>query len=187
MAVGEVRVVAWSQLADTERLMPGLDAIFFASSATQSFSKVADRLAFRERWLGRFLDGFPEAAFVALDEDAEIVGYVVGALSDPACDPRFADIAYFAKLAHLTPSYPAHLHINLAARARNRGIGGRLVAAFCRHARERGAEGVHVVTAKASRNRTFYARNGFSVLAELGEPGREIVMLGRNLSGVGSA
>lgn len=187
MTVGNVRVVAWSQLADPAHLLPGMDAIFFASSATQTFAGVAERLAFRERWLGRFLDCFPEATFVALDEDAEIVGYVVGALSDPARDPRFADIAYFAKLAHLTPAYPAHLHINLAARVRNRGIGGRLVAAFCRHAHGRGAEGVHVVTAKMSRNRAFYARNGFSVLAELGDPGREIVMLGRSFADADTA
>ncbi len=158
-----------------------MEGIFFAASATQSFADAATRAAFRERWLGRFLAHYPEGTFVAVDSRGTLLGYVIGSVDDPAHDPRFADIAYFKDLAQLTRHYPAHLHINLAPEARNKGIGGRLVEAFAGYARENGAIGVHVVTSKASRNRSFYARQGFDLLATLGAPGQEIVMLGRLL------
>lgn len=179
--VSLVSVRPLADLGDWRSLEPQIDAIFFDASATQSFPDAATKAAFRERWLGRFLTAFRDGTFVAVDGAGTVVGYVIGAVGDPAQDPRFADIAYFKDLASLTAQYPAHLHINLAGSARNRGIGGRLIAAFCDHARQRGAAGVHVVTSKASRNRSFYARQGFVLLATLGDPGREIVMLGRQL------
>lgn len=176
-----VDILPFARVRDPAAAEAAMEAIFFAASATQSFADAATRAAFRERWFGRFLEHFPEGTFVAIDRDGHVLGYVIGAVADPATDPRFADIAYFKDLAHLTAHYPAHLHINLAADARNRGIGGRLIEAFCSHARTKGAAGVHVVTSKASRNRSFYARQGFELLATLGEPGREIVMLGRRI------
>ncbi len=172
-------IVQWAQLSDRRAAEAAIDTIFFGASATQSFADAATKAAFRERWLGRFLVLHPNATFVAQAPGGKVVGYVVGAVEDPARDPRFADIAYFADLANLTARYPAHLHINLAADARNQGLGGRLIEAFCAYARAKGAAGVHVVTSKASRNRTFYARQQFELLATLGDPGREIVMLGR--------
>jgi GNAT superfamily N-acetyltransferase len=176
-----VAIRPFRERACDARALAALDRIFFEASATKAFANAAARGAFRERWLGRFLVHWPEAAFLAIDGAGEVLGYVVGALGDPARDLRFADIAYFADLSDLTTRYPAHLHINLAAEARNRGIGGRLITAFCDHARAAGAPGVHLVTSAASRNRSFYAREGFVLLRTLGEPGREIVMLGRAL------
>ena len=181
MSGATARILRLGDLVQQPRALAAIDEIFFASSATQVFADEDARAAFRERWLGRHLVHHPGESFVAVDGSGEVIGYVVGALGDPAQDPRFADISYFRELAHLTARYPAHLHINLAPGARNRGIGSRLVAAFCVHAAARGATGVHVVTAEASRNRSFYARNGFALLTTLGAPGREIVMLGRRL------
>lgn len=178
----DIDILPFSRAGDLAAVEAAMEAIFFAASATQSFSDAATKAAFRERWLGRFLVHFTEGTFVAVERGTgKVVGYVIGAVRDPAHDPRFADIAYFKDLAHLTAQYPAHLHINLAEHARNRGLGGRLIEAFAAHAREHGAPGVHVVTSKASRNRTFYTRQGFELLATLGEPGREIVMLGRRM------
>ena len=139
------------------------------------------RAAFRERWLGRHLEHFPDCTFLAVDTTESVLGYVVGALDDPAKDPRFDDIAYFRDFAHLTNRFPAHLHINLAVGARNRGIGGRLIEAFCANARASGAPGVHVVTGETSRNRPFYARTGFEPQATLGPAGRGAVFLARAL------
>ena len=146
-----------TDLADLPTLMPAVDSIFFAASATQTFPSEAARAAFRERWLGRYLAVFPDCVFLAFDMSGAVIGYVAGALEDPALDPRFADISYFRDFAYLTQHYPAHLHINLAENARNRGVGGMLIEAFCRHAIDQGSTGVHVVTAETSRNRTFYA------------------------------
>ena len=158
-----------------------IDDIFYSSSATQSFQSEALKRAFRERWLGRYFLHFPELALVAREGDT-VVGYIVGAHEDPATDPRFADIAYFRDLAPLTATLPAHLHINLAAGARNQGTGGRLIEAFCERAAAAAVGGVHVVTAAASRNRPFYARHGFELCATLAGPGGDIVMLGRRLA-----
>jgi len=176
-----VRIVPFAERASDLSALAAIDDIFFVSSATKSFASEAAREAFRERWLGRFLLNWPEAAFLAVSATGEVLGYIVGAVEDPARDPRFADIAYFAELAQLTADYPAHLHINLAPKARNRGIGGRLIEAFCAFARGRGAAGVHVVTSASSRNRTFYARQSFRELAKLPGPLGQIVMLGRRL------
>ncbi len=51
--------------------------------------------------------------------------------------------------------------------------------AFVADARTAGLPGVHLVTGRDSRNRSFYARNGFVTVAELEWAGTPIVMLGR--------
>lgn len=159
-----------------------LDLIFFASSATRSFADDGERAAFRERWLGRYLDDFARHAFLAVDRAGGIVGYVVGALSDPAGDARFQDIGYWHRFADLTDRYPAHLHINVAPGARDSGIGGRLIEAFAAHARVHGCRGVHVVTGARSRNLSFYTRHGFAHGREIVWNGVPIVLLHRDLA-----
>lgn len=173
------RIVRLTDVPDWQTRLRALDPIFFAASATRSFPDQAARLIFRERWLGRYLREFPRLAHVALDTDDAIVGYIVGAHADPARDPLFADIGYWPAIAPLTARYPAHLHINLAETARNRGIGSLLIEAFLADARVAGVSGVHLVTGRHSRNRSFYARNGFVEVAGLDWGGTPIVMLAR--------
>jgi GNAT superfamily N-acetyltransferase len=158
-----------------------LDPIFFEASATKSFADEVARAAFRERWLGRYLERWPELAFVAIGADGGLVGYIVGTHHDLARDPLFADIGYLPHLADLMAQYPAHLHINLAPGVRSGGVGSRLVAAFSDDARAAGCAGVHLVTGRDSRNRSFYARNGFQAVAELAWGGVPIVMLAKRL------
>ena len=183
--VHQARVIALSAL---EREMgkradlAAVDTIFFAASQTQSFASSAAKEAFRERWLGRYLEHYRENFFLAIDPRGRIAGYLAGCLVDPSRQGLFADIAYFAEIADLTRDYPAHLHINVDASWRNRGIGALLIEAFCAHAAKAGAPGVHVVTGAHSRNGPFYARNGFRRLRSLLWNGAEIVCLGRRLS-----
>jgi GNAT superfamily N-acetyltransferase len=177
----ELKIVALESLEGFQRLIPQIDTIFFAASATRSFADEAARQAFRERWLGRYFEHFGADTLVALDGGGRVLGYLVGARRDPAGDPLFADIGYFADLSDLTARYPAHLHVNLAEDARGRGVGTRLVAAFCRRLDEAGSPGVHVVTGANSRNRSFYDRMGFQELRVLNRDGAAIVMLGRAL------
>lgn len=156
-----------------------IDRIFFEASLTKSFPDEDARARFHDRWLGRFLERWPSLAHLAMDADGHVVGYIVGAHVDPARDARFADIGYYRELACLTASYPAHLHINLAAEARSRGIGSRLIGAFLADVRSASLPGAHLVTGRDSRNRSFYARNGFSCVRELTWGGTPIVMLAR--------
>ena len=140
-----------------------VDDIFFGASG-RTFTPGPERAAFRERWLGRFLQG----------------GTDVVALHDPSQQPRFADISYFARdFRDLCRRYPAHLHINIAPAYRSRGVGAQLIAAFAARALEAGAPGMHVVTGKQARN--FYTRCGFSQVGATVWNDSDIVFLGRNL------
>jgi GNAT superfamily N-acetyltransferase len=185
---GDMRILPYRAVAADAAANAQIDAIFFGASGTQSFSSDMERQAFRTRWLGRFLvGGDADHGFVAVqakgqggDQAAPVIGYVIGALDDPAVSGRFADIGYFKDFAHLTPAYPAHLHINLAAEARNQGIGTRLIEAFASHARAAGAVGMHVVTGGTSRNVRFYEAIGFREVGRL-YTAKSIVFLGRKL------
>jgi GNAT superfamily N-acetyltransferase len=179
--MSEVDIRRWAAIRDHARLAAELDAIFFEASATKSFAGEAERAAFRERWLGRYLAHYPDQAYLALAPDGAVAGYLVGSFDDPARTPLFADIAYFKSFAALTADYPAQLHVNLAPLWRGQGIGARLVEEFAEAARRAGAKGVHVVTGRGMRNVGFYLANGFREAGALASNGREIVFLARSL------
>ncbi|MEZ5850678.1 MAG: GNAT family N-acetyltransferase [Hyphomicrobiaceae bacterium] len=168
-----------TDLPDWPQRLTDFDPIFFEASATTSFRSEEAKAAFRRRWLGRYLETWPHLTHVALGPGGLLLGYIVGAHENPATDPRFDDIGYFRALAPLCTRYPAHLHINLAPDARGMGLGTRLVDAFLADARMAGCPGVHLVTGRDSRNRSFYARNGFTLAASLDWGGTPIVMLAR--------
>jgi GNAT superfamily N-acetyltransferase len=171
----------YDSLKRDAELAAQLDAIFFEASNTKTFASDEARSAFRERWLGRYLRDDPEFAYVALAPAGNVIGYLVGAVDDPAIAPRFADIGHFKTFQHLTSQFPAHLHINLAPEARSQGIGSRLVEGFVADIKKTGVPGVHVVTSRDARNVRFYARNHFTEAGSAGEGLREVVFLARTL------
>lgn len=174
-------VVPLARVADRARALSEIDAIFFQSSATQSFASEGVRATFHERWLGRYVRDEPDLAFVAYTAVAAVVGYIVGSAEDPAASGRYADIPFTRAFAHLSCDYPAHLHVNCSADWRSRGIGAALVTTFSTAVKARGARGLHLVTGAASRNRLFYARQGFEPLGYWGEPGKQAVFLAKPL------
>ncbi len=175
------RIVRYCEIEITHAVAACLDSVFFAASATKTFPDQAARAAFRLRWLGNYLIHHPNEAFLAVGRDDALAGYLVGSLDDPASDPRQSDLGYFQDFAPHTRRFPAHLHVNLSAQYRSRGLGSRLLEAFCAHATARGAPGVHVVTGQGMRNVGFYTRNGFAQVAEAMWNDRPLVMLGRPL------
>ncbi|HMN38980.1 MAG TPA: GNAT family N-acetyltransferase [Hyphomicrobium sp.] len=185
-----MRIVRYSELvAHPAAAPPGgaplaaaLDRIFFEASNTKDFASDGERAAFRERWLGRYLRRDPEIAFVALDAENAVAGYIVGALEDPAMSARFSDIWYFTHFQELTRRYPAHLHVNLGPAFRNRGVGSALVSRFLAEARGLGAPGAHVVTGEGARNIVFYARNGFHEAGLAARGCARVVFLARDLT-----
>jgi GNAT superfamily N-acetyltransferase len=178
--LSDMRVVSFqSDTSETRRAE--IEAIFFAASPTRTFATDAERAVFRDKWLGRYLESFPHLTFVSVDAEDCVTGYVVGAAHNPTDDLRFADIGYFRAFGDLSEAYPAHLHINLAPRARNRQLGGRLIEAFANAARAEGAGGLHVVTSENARNRTFYGRQGFALKATILWLGNPIVFLAKPL------
>lgn len=189
----EIRIASYASLLAAAspdfraRVVAGLDAIFFETAGPRAFDDEAERVAFRDRWLGRYLDHLPHLALVALKADGVgagrpvVAGYLVGAVRDPARDPLFADVPYFPGIADLTPHYPAHLHINLGSRWRGTGLGSRLVARFGAMAQARGARGLHVVTGQQARNRSFYRRVGLVEVRALSWAGGSGVMMAARL------
>lgn len=180
----DVEICRWDEIAPgrrRDRLRGELDHIFFSSSARQTFDSADDRMAFHERWLGRYLEHFPQHALVALDETDRAVGYVIGSLEDPARDPLFADVAVLQHFRALTARYPAQLHINVDADCRGRGVGARLIAAFSDMVQRAEAPGVHAITARGMRNVGFYLANGFRELGATAIDGLELLFLGRDL------
>ena len=175
----EKRMAAIVALGDdtTDATRSGIERIFFASAGRTTFADEAERSAFRERWLGRYLEHDRAHAFLARDPSGAVAGYLVGCLEDPAQSERFRDISYYAGFADLTERYPAHLHINLDAAWRGRGIGAELIEAFARHVVARRVEGVHIVTGAAARNVSFYRRCGFAPLREAQWNGSAILFM----------
>lgn len=178
-------IVPYLSVVGDEGAKTAIDRIFFSSSNTKSFASELARAEFRQRWLGRYLSDFADCAFVAADPQGGIVGYIVGSFEDPARDVRFADQDHFQAFAHLTPRYPAQLHVNLDEGWRGHGVGRELVDTFAVAARRAGAPGVHVVTSRGARNVRFYNANGFHDVGSLAvRAGVELVFLGRDLSSV---
>jgi GNAT superfamily N-acetyltransferase len=158
-----------------------MEAILFEASG-RVFAPGSEREAFRERWLGRYLDGCSDVVLLASCENRGLAGYLVGALEDPASQVRFADLSYLTgAFRNLCRHYPAHLHVNLAPAFRGRGLGTSLVAAFAAHAHEAGATGMHVVTRADARNVGFYSRCGLAEAGRCRWRDSDLVFLARTL------
>jgi GNAT superfamily N-acetyltransferase len=177
----EAKIVAIGHGDLSPVLVAQIDDIFFKASG-RTFLSAAERAAFRERWLGRYLQGGTDVVLLALDRAGVVAGYLVGALNDPAGQERFADIGYLrTDFRDLCRRYPAHLHVNLAPASRGRRLGARLVAAFAARAAHGGAPGMHVVTGGTARNLRFYLRCGFARLGSARWHGREVAFLAKAL------
>lgn len=160
-------------------LLPGIEKIFF-DTAARGYAPGAEREAFLERWLGRYLATERDILLVGVTAQDDVWGYLVGTMENAAESLRFMDTPYFrGAFLEACRAYPAHLHINLDARYRNRGLGRMLIERFVQHASDAGVRGIHAVTARGMRNVTFYERCGFSEQASVHRDGRDLVFLGR--------
>ncbi len=78
----------------------------------------------------------------------------------------------------LLDRFPAHLHMNVEAASRSRGIGAALLARFLGDLAGAGVGGVHLFCGPGPRS--FYRRAGFAELGALeARPGRVVYLLGR--------
>jgi ribosomal protein S18 acetylase RimI-like enzyme len=161
-----------------------INSIFFQSTA-RVFSSDTERTAFRQLWLGQYLDQDPDKVHLAV-EQAEtgaprVLGYLVGCWINPVTSPRFASLPFFSDFKPQCHAFPGQLHINLDVRARSRGIGRLLVEAFAAQSRAAGVRGIHVVTGKSARNVEFYRRVGFTAQGDTLWGSNAVVFLGRAL------
>ena len=91
MTASRIQISGYTHRAWSLDQRAALDQIFFTSSATQSFASAADKAAFKERWLGRYLLADGPHVFLATDAVDTVVGYLAGSIADIARQPRFAD------------------------------------------------------------------------------------------------
>ena len=103
-------------------VMPQIEAIFFDGAATQNFASEAERAAYCDLWLGRYLRHCPQQFLVASDPGNDVVGYLAGALfskQEPLPGPDYYDGFPGA----LIEAYPAHLHVNVRHDHHGRNVG----------------------------------------------------------------
>ena len=146
-----------------------------------------------EVYVAPYVVADPDLATVAVDE-AGVAGYVVGT-DDTRAFEAWLDEAWFPRLraAHplgsgaaseqwliehlhrpgtapdqIVAGHPAHLHIDLLARARSQGVGRRLMAEALETLAARGVPGVHLGVVPANDTAiAFYERLGFTAQLRL--------------------
>ncbi len=166
-------------LADAPDAWPMIEEIFFLSSSVQSFDSDDARQRFLDAWTGYYRESEPDGIYLCLTPDKRVAGYLMGCRDSRAAKRLYADIASYAVFEDQFDAYPAHFHVNCHPDHRERGIGGRLVAAFLDDCRGKGLSGVHVVTAEGARNIGFYRRCGFETVAQRRWRDRDLVCLAR--------
>ena len=126
-----------------------------------------------------------DSCFVLVDDNDKVVGYIL-------CEPdykryrkifRKIDVPEIKKLdkksgnqAWLFPipytffgmKYPAHLHIDILPAYQSKGIGSKLIKAFCDNLKEQNVKGVMLIVGTENEGaRRFYERNGFTLLQDM--------------------
>jgi GNAT superfamily N-acetyltransferase len=175
------RIVRIPELAANAGAIAEIDAIFFASAATQTFASPESRAAFHELWLGRYFRHFPDWCFAALDDDGTVCGYLAGS---PVSDrPPLPGPDYFAAFRpELIAAFPAHIHVNVRADCRRQRIGENLVAAFRTQCRDLNLPGFHALTAAAGPSARFFVRCGLLTHATATWRDRHLAFLADDLA-----
>jgi ribosomal protein S18 acetylase RimI-like enzyme len=154
-----------------------------------------DPLLLGEVYVGPYLAVEPDLAFV-LDDEGDVVGYVLGARDTAAFERRcelewwpalrarypapppgrpWTPDEHLHQLIHHPPrtepsvlvDHPAHLHLDLLPQAQGSGYGGRLIGHLIDRLRELSVRGVHLgVDARNERAIGFYRRVGLHTLRE---------------------
>lgn len=132
-----------------------LTEIFFESSTRKEFANVEARDVFFYKYVGYYLEHYPEYCLVAWDK--RVLGYVLGAPETTGDIFRIQPHLEYFKAEYAR--FPAHLHMNCHHEARGQGIGGQLVEGFVKLL---SGPGLHIMTGPESLNKNFYRKHSFS-------------------------
>ena len=170
---GGFEVRALTQVKGREDTVRQIDEVFLANAGEVPAD--ADRDTFRDHWLGRYLEHWPEWFFVAQDQQGDVLGYLAGCPENPERSTAFSDHRYYELFATECVRFPAHMHVNVRADVRGKGAGAALVAAFAGRCRAAGVTGLHAVTAHGDRNNGFFESCGLRAQVTANWHGRDLV------------
>ena len=131
-----------------------------------------------------YLEKEPENCFVAVDDNDKVIGYTYGSKDYDYYQENFSE--YINAVAELEnrrflaealtemydhaiykKDYPAHLHIDILPDYQSKGIGSKLINAFCDNLKEQNVKGVMLIVGSENEGaRRFYERNGFTLLQD---------------------
>ncbi len=132
-----------------------------------------------------YIEKEPENCFVAVDENDKPIGYIYGASDYEKYQNNFSEyikaVAEIKSREYLKDAliemfdhaiykedYPAHLHIDILPDYQSKGIGTKLIDAFCNNLKEQNIKGVMLIVGTENEGaRRFYERNGFTLLQEV--------------------
>lgn len=161
-----------------KKFLPEIREIFFESSTKKTFKDEAEKEAFFYKYLGFYLEHFPELCLVAVDK--KVLGYVV-------CSPE-SNLSDLVKLQpHLKNferyfnKFPAHLHINCHADSRGQGIGSKLIVETEKKLGAMNIKGLHIMTGNDAANQGFYKKLGFNFQVVEDFQGSHILFMGKEL------
>ncbi|HLW57840.1 MAG TPA: GNAT family N-acetyltransferase [Bacteriovoracaceae bacterium] len=156
--------------------LSSIEEIFFITASVQTFVDETERERFKYKYLGFYLEKYPELVLVARDQE-KILGYCLG--SPETNESFYPWQPHLEIFADLFSSYPAHLHINLHPASQGLGIGQKLIGHWENLVRE-GAKGMHIMTAPGARNVSFYRRLGLETEIVRKFKGHEILFMGKS-------
>lgn len=161
-----------------QKYLPEVRDIFFESSTKKDFKDEAEKEAFYYKYLGFYLEHFPELCLVAVDE--KVLGYVVGS-PDTENAELLSIQPHLKTFEEYFNKYPAHLHINCHADSRGRGVGSSLILEMVEALQKRKIKGLHIMTGPDAENKCFYKKLGFNFQVVQDFRGSPILLMGKEL------
>ncbi len=161
-----------------KKYLSELKDIFFESSTKKSFKDQAEKEAFFYKYLGFYLEHFPELCLVAVDK--KVLGYVV--TSPESISPELLSLQpHLRSFEEYFNKYPAHLHINCHVDSRGQGIGSKLISETEKKLSAMKIKGLHIMTGHDAANQSFYKKLGFNFQVVEDFQGSQILFMGKEL------
>jgi GNAT superfamily N-acetyltransferase len=129
--------------------------VFFSTSITKEFKDEVEREGHYERWLGQYIELYPEYFYIAYDE--RVLGYLV-ACPDSQESLSQLNIKSLELFKAYFNDFPVHFHINIHPKGQGKGTGRLLIDTFLKTIN---GQGVHIITSPDAGNKSFYRKLGF--------------------------
>lgn len=156
-----------------------ISQIFFETSSVQNFEGNEHRSKFFKKYLGIYIEEYPETFFIALEQD-KVLGYLA-ICTDTIEFMKSHSNEVLELFTEYYPRYPAHLHINISPAAQGKSVGSKLMTYGLETLNAFQTKGIHLITAANARNIGFYLKNGFEKLQTHQWQAKELLLLGKEL------